>query len=178
MFDGSTASPIPRFIDFLSGGLEMRMFVAVDFTASNGMPGDPRSLHHMRPGYFNEYKPEKKYFVTSICAQTGPNRYQQAIATIGDILQSYDSSKLFAAYGFGGLVHKVTSHCFALNGVPESPCVQRVQGILDAYEKALLNVGLSGPTNFAPVVSTVAQAVQSFHQVQNAHPSSKRTTMH
>jgi hypothetical protein len=51
--------PIPRFIDFLSGGLEMRMFVAVDFTASNGMPGDPRSLHHMRPGYFNEYKPQK-----------------------------------------------------------------------------------------------------------------------
>ncbi len=58
-----------------------------------------------------------------------------------------------------------TSHCFALNGVPAAPCVQGVQGILDAYEKALLNVGLSGPTNFSPVISAVTQAVQTFHQV-------------
>ena len=54
VFDGSTVVAIPRFIDYLSGGLEMRMFVAVDFTASNGPPLDPRSLHHMRPGQFNE----------------------------------------------------------------------------------------------------------------------------
>ncbi len=64
---------------------------------------------------------------------------------------------------FGG---GVTSHCFALNGNPAAPCVHGVQGILDAYEKSLLNVGLSGPTNFAPLISTVTQAVQSFHQVQ------------
>jgi len=30
------------------------MFVAVDFTGSNGDPRDVNSLHHMRPGYFNE----------------------------------------------------------------------------------------------------------------------------
>jgi hypothetical protein len=51
---GSSAVPIPRFIDYLIGGLEMRMFVAVDFTSSNGHPRDPKSLHHMRPGHFNE----------------------------------------------------------------------------------------------------------------------------
>ena len=86
-------------------------------------------------------------------------RYQTAIATVGDILQSYDSSKLFAAYGFGGCLSSAlgpptTSHCFALNGAPAAPCVQGVQGVLDAYEKALVNVALSGPTNFAPVIST------------------------
>lgn len=54
VFDGSSAVAIPRFIDYLSGGLEMRMFVAVDFTASNGPPREARSLHHMRPGQFNE----------------------------------------------------------------------------------------------------------------------------
>ena len=34
--------------------------------------------------------------------------------------------------------------------------------MLDAYEKALLNVGLSGPTNFSPIISTAAAAAQSF----------------
>ena len=84
-------------------------------------------------------------------------------------------------------MNRVTSHCFALNGLPTAPSVHGVQGILDAcvlffvfaevrrilqfffpssrYEKALLNVGLSGPTNFAPVISVVSQAAQSFHQV-------------
>jgi hypothetical protein len=47
--------------------------------------------------------------------------------------------------------------------------VQGVQGILDAYEKALLNVGLSGPTNFSPVISAVTQEVQTFHQVIEAY---------
>jgi hypothetical protein len=97
-------------------------------------------------------------------------RYQTAIANVAEILQSYDSTKLFAAYGFGGVVGNVTSHCFALNGNPAMPCVHGVQGILDAYEKALLNVSLSGPTNFTPIISTVAQAAHSFHQV--VHPSS------
>lgn len=145
----------------------MRMFVAVDFTASNGPPRDARSLHFMRPGHFNEYASPALLFEASVAAQSHIHifRYQCAIASIGEILQSYDSSKLFAAYGFGGLVRNVTSHCFALNGAPAAPCVTGVQGILDAYEKALLNVGLSGPTNFAPVISTVAQAVASFHQV-------------
>jgi hypothetical protein len=36
------------------------------------------------------------------------------------------------------------------------------------YEKALLNVGLSGPTNFSPVISTVAQSAVAFHQVPSS----------
>ncbi len=37
-FAGSTIQKLPSFIDFLQGGLEMKMFVAVDFTGSNGVP--------------------------------------------------------------------------------------------------------------------------------------------
>jgi hypothetical protein len=122
----------------------------------------------MRPGHFNEYSLCALVFEASSKSHS-IYRYQCAIASIGEILQSYDSSKLFAAYGFGGLVRNVTSHCFALNGAPAAPCVHGVQGILDAYEKALVNVGLSGPTNFAPVISTVAQAVHGFHQVPQHH---------
>ncbi len=89
-------------------------------------------------------------------------RYQQAIVSVGEILANYDPLQQFACYGFGGVVNRVVNHCFALNGNPSSPVVSGVQGMLDAYEKALLNVGLSGPTNFAPVINTAAAAAQSF----------------
>jgi hypothetical protein len=96
----------------------------------------------MRPGAFNEY--------------------QQAIVSVGEILANYDPLQQFACYGFGGVVNRVTNHCFALNGNPVNPVVYGVQGMLDAYEKALLNVGLSGPTNFATIINTAAAAAQSF----------------
>jgi hypothetical protein len=87
VFDGSTAMSIPRFIDFLSGGLEMRMFVAVDFTASNGMPGDPRSLHHMRPGHFNEcYRPKRMF-----CS------YLQALITLAQVPAGHSHHRRYSA---------------------------------------------------------------------------------
>ncbi|KAF1795759.1 Copine [Phytophthora cactorum] len=33
------------FIDYLRGGLEMNLIIGIDYTASNGPPNDPRSLH-------------------------------------------------------------------------------------------------------------------------------------
>ncbi|CAG2181417.1 unnamed protein product, partial [Oppiella nova] len=35
------------FLDYIRGGTQMHFAVAVDFTASNGNPSDPRSLHFM-----------------------------------------------------------------------------------------------------------------------------------
>ncbi len=49
-----------------------------------------------------------------------------------------------------------TSHCFHVNGNPEDPNVTTVQGLVDAYHKALEEVVLSGPTCFAPVIRRVA----------------------
>ena len=109
---GTTVQKLPSFMDFLQGGLEMKMFVAVDFTGSNGDPRTPNSLHFMRPGAFNEY--------------------QQAIVSVGEILSNYDQLRQFACYGFGGVVNRVVSHCFALNGNPANPVVNGVQGMLDA----------------------------------------------
>ena len=46
-------------------------------------------------------------------------------------------------------------HCcvqFALNGNPENPDCDRVDGILRAYVTALQNVRLFGPTNFGACV--------------------------
>ncbi|KAF0979633.1 hypothetical protein FDP41_001301 [Naegleria fowleri] len=128
------------FLDYLYGGLEVSLLVSIDFTGSNGNPSDPSSLHHI--GKMNEY--------------------EMAIRSVGDVLSNYDSDKLFPAYGFGAkLPNGQVSHCFALNGHPENPFSQGVDGILRDYRLALNTVQLYGPTNFAPTIQTaVAYAAQ------------------
>ncbi|CAE7930795.1 cpnB-1, partial [Symbiodinium sp. KB8] len=59
----------PQLLDYIRGGCRINLITAIDFTASNGAPSTPASLHHMRPGYFNDY--------------------QNAIASVGSILQDY-----------------------------------------------------------------------------------------
>lgn len=36
----------PNFLDYIRGGCEVAVMVAVDFTASNGAPSLPSSLHY------------------------------------------------------------------------------------------------------------------------------------
>ena len=81
-----------------------------------------------------------------------------AIRSVGEIIQDYDSDKLFPALGFGGkLPNGVVSHEFFLNGHPTNPYCERVEGILSAYVSSLQNVQLYGPTNFSPVINHVAR---------------------
>ena len=40
---------------------------------------------------------------------------------------------------------------------PQNPYCQGVGGILQAYQSALPNIQLYGPTNFAPVINHVAR---------------------
>jgi len=94
----------PTFVDYLRGGMQLNMIVAVDFTGSNGMPKYPNSLHYMNPA--------------------APNQYQSAILAIGGILMNYDSDKRIPAFGFGaktnfGGVMTGVSHCFSLSGNPQ-----------------------------------------------------------
>ena len=94
----------PSFIDYLRGGLELNMIIAIDFTGSNGVPKFPSSLHYMNPA--------------------APNQYQMAIASITQILMSYDSDKKIPAFGFGAKPKfngdpAPVSHCFVLSGNPQ-----------------------------------------------------------
>lgn len=94
----------PSFVDYLRGGVELNMIVAIDFTGSNGSPNHPTSLHYMNP--------------------TAPNQYQMAIAAITQILLNYDSDKRIPAFGFGaktrfGGTLSPVSHCFVLSGNPQ-----------------------------------------------------------
>ncbi|CAI9113749.1 OLC1v1014416C1 [Oldenlandia corymbosa var. corymbosa] len=127
------------FLDYLAGGYELNFMVAVDFTASNGNPRLPDSLHYIDPS-------------------GRPNAYQRAISEVGEVLQFYDSDKRFPAWGFGARpIDGPVSHCFNLNGSNNYSEVEGVQGILVAYVSALYNVSLAGPTLFGPIVTAAAQ---------------------
>ena len=43
------------FLDYIQGGVQLHFTVAVDFTASNGDPSHPQSLHYRAPGFENQY---------------------------------------------------------------------------------------------------------------------------
>ena len=134
----------PTFLDFISGGTELSFTVAIDFTASNGSPQDPRSLHYNDP--------------------TGaPNQYVTAIRAVGSIVQDYDTDRLFPALGFGARIPPDgrVSHEFFLN-LQENPYCEGVDGILAAYYQSLNAVQLYGPTNFSPVINHVAKFARAF----------------
>lgn len=126
------------FLDYVAGGCELNFMVAIDFTASNGNPRLPDSLHYIDPS-------------------GRPNAYQKAIMEVGGVLQFYDSDKRFPAWGFGARpIDGPVSHCFNLNGSKNYCEVEGIQGIMTAYVSALFNVSLAGPTLFGHVISTAA----------------------
>ncbi|XP_041045084.1 copine-3-like isoform X2 [Carcharodon carcharias] len=127
------------FLDYVMGGCQLNFTVGIDFTASNGDPRTPNSLHFIHPNGFNEYL--------------------MAIWSIGIIIQDYDTDKLFPAFGFGAQIPPTwqVSHEFPLNFNPENPFCGGVQGIADAYRSCLPQVKLYGPTNFSPIINHVGR---------------------
>ena len=69
------------FLDYVQGGTELACTISIDFTASNGSPNNPDSLHFYSP-----------YGGTV-------NQYEMAIRAVGDIIEDYDSDKLFPVLG-------------------------------------------------------------------------------
>ncbi|XP_074646733.1 copine-8-like isoform X2 [Tubulanus polymorphus] len=127
------------FLDFVAGGMQINFTVAIDFTASNGQPNTPSSLH-----YINSNQ---------------PNQYATALYAVGEIIQDYDSDKMFPALGFGARLPPDgrVSHEFFLNGHPTNPYCEGLNGLMAAYHRSVHNVQLYGPTNFTPVIDHVAK---------------------
>ncbi|XP_062400574.1 copine-9-like [Sardina pilchardus] len=130
------------FVDYIRGGTQLNFTVAIDFTASNGNPSQPTSLHYMNPYQMN--------------------MYAMALKAVGEIIQDYDSDKLFPAYGFGAKLPPdgKISHAFPLNSSAEDPNCVGIEGVLEAYFQSLRTVQLYGPTNFAPVINQVARLAE------------------
>ncbi|KAM6985965.1 copine-8 [Aplochiton taeniatus] len=131
------------FLDYIKGGTQINFTVAIDFTASNGNPAQPTSLHYMSPYQMNAYA--------------------MALKAVGEIIQDYDSDKMFPALGFGAKLPPDgrISHEFALNGNPQNPYCAGIDGVMEAYYQSLKSVQLYGPTNFSPVINHVARYAAS-----------------
>uniref|UniRef100_A0A8C6UXC4 Copine 8 n=1 Tax=Neogobius melanostomus TaxID=47308 RepID=A0A8C6UXC4_9GOBI len=106
-------------------------------------PAQPTSLHYMNPYQLNTYA--------------------MALKAVGEIIQDYDSDKMFPALGFGAKLPPDgrVSHEFALNGSPQNPYCAGIEGVMEAYYQSLKSVQLYGPTNFSPVINHVARYAAS-----------------
>ena len=70
----------PRFVDYIVGGTEINLVVAVDYTGSNGDPRKPGTLHYIhRDGQLNDY--------------------EKALTAVGSIVARYDSDQMFPVLG-------------------------------------------------------------------------------
>jgi len=104
------------FLDYVFGGCEIGLTIAIDFTASNGNPSSPSSLHYL---------------------DMQRNEYLNAIRSVGSILQYYDSDKQIPVLGFGAAIapySNMANHCFALNGNIFDPEVDGLEGVVEAYK--------------------------------------------
>ena len=141
------------FLDYVIGGLDLSLFVALDFTKSNKDYTVPGSLHS-----FND--PEN------------PNDYVRAIQSVVDILQHYDADKKYPVYGFGARLppsYSHTSHCFACNGDYFHPEVAGIDEIVRVYQQAATSVVLHGPTNFNEIVRVVANYAEPYSYPEVGH---------
>ena len=140
----------PTFTDYVMGGCEISLMVAIDFTGSNGDPSSHDSLHFINRSNASQL-----------------NQYQTAIGAIGSVIEKYDTDQMFPVYGFGGKVRlpdghfSQTEHCFPVYGANAE--VHGVSGILQAYSDSLSNVQLSGPTLFGPLLQQAVAISQSYN---------------
>jgi uncharacterized protein YegL len=128
-----------NFVDYVSGGCELNVIVAIDFTGSNGDPRLPGTLHHLDANSMNPY--------------------EKAISAIVTILAKYDSDQKFPVYGFGAKYHGQINHCVQCGSAEEA---SGVQGVLDAYDSVFKSgLVMSGPTVFTEVMEVAAARARS-----------------
>lgn len=126
------------FLDYIMGGCQINFTIAIDFTGSNGDPTSPQSLHYINPEGYNEY-------LTAIWA-------------VGNVIQDYDSNKMFPVFGFGAKIPPAwqVSHEFPVNFNPSNPFCAGIEGVVQAYQHCLPQLKLWGPTNFSPIINHAA----------------------
>lgn len=70
----------PNLLQFIKGGCQIRLMIAIDFTGSNGNPAEKGTLHYRD--------------------RHSRNQYEEAILSVGNILAPYDSDQSFPVWGF------------------------------------------------------------------------------
>ena len=125
------------FVDYLKAGIQIGLIIAIDFTKSNGNPNNIDSLHYIYGPY--------------------PNQYERAIYSCGNIIANYNYNQLFPAFGFGAIINdndNDSTSIFNLN-FKEEPEIKFIQGVIEAYHKAVYKVKFTGLTLFAPIIHKI-----------------------
>jgi len=146
----------PTFADYISGGCELNVCVAIDFTGSNGDPRKQGTLHYRSP--YGEL-----------------NDYEKAITSIVQILSTYDKDQMYPVLGFGAKYNGVVRHCFQCGPTAE---VSGIQGILDAY-RATFSSGLvmSKPTVITEVLQMSATKAAQMQQAAQSQGKQSYTIL-
>lgn len=135
------------FLDYIKAGAQIHFVISIDFTASNGDPAYPDSLHYLDP--MNRTR----------------NHYEAALLAVGEVIEPYDTMGMFAGFGFGAKLYGSTnppSHLFPLNDNNQHPYVSSIEELLKVYRSKLRSVILSGPTNFAPCIAHCNNIARQF----------------
>lgn len=96
--------------------------VAIDYTASNGDPALPSSLHYLDASHATL------------------NPYETVITTVGRIVDQYDSDKLYPVLGFGARVMRFEWACWyiLLSSVNDPKSIERqTHGWCDVFRCAI-----------------------------------------
>eukprot|EP01060_Flectonema_neradi_P029027 TRINITY_DN3928_c1_g3_i1.p1 TRINITY_DN3928_c1_g3~~TRINITY_DN3928_c1_g3_i1.p1 ORF type:complete len:722 (+),score=152.18 TRINITY_DN3928_c1_g3_i1:137-2167(+) len=129
------------FLDFVRGGFDINLSVAIDFTKSNRPFSSERSLHY--------HKGDNK-----------TNDYMTAIEAVGQVLCYYDADQEFPMHGFGArLPSGEISHCFSCT-LTDDEEVSGLDGIAEAYWNCLKEIVPVEPTNMAPIIRKSISRVQ------------------
>jgi len=142
--DRPVPKPTPTFTDYISGGCEINICFAIDFTGSNGDPRRQGTLHYMDPsGRLNDY--------------------EKAITAIGRILSSYDTDQRYPVWGFGAKYNGSVYQCFQCGTSAEHV---GIAGVIAAYRKTFQSgLIMSGPTVITEVIrSAAAVATRQYNE--------------
>jgi hypothetical protein len=129
------------FIDYIKAGVIIKLTIGIDYTSSNKVQTDPKSLHYLGQNM---------------------NDYEQAIQACGMICAYYDYNQKFPVYGYGALLHGENSvnMCFNIN-FQQEPEIYTINNVLKEYRKSFSYLQLAGPTNFAPLVRKVVDNIRA-----------------
>ena len=138
------------FIDYIKNGVQIKLSIGIDFTASNGPPNDPSSLHYISPGNFNDY--------------------EKAIKSCGLIMAFYDYDQKFATYGFGAVINNIpkVNMCFNIN-FNNDPEIYTIDNVISEYRNCLRKIQLAGPTQFCPMIKKTIDNIIRENNPLNYH---------
>lgn len=147
----------PTFLDYINGGCEMQLCVAIDFTGSNGDPRKPGTLHYLSPD------------------GSTMNDYEKAICAIGSLLADFDTDKMFPVWGFGAKYSGQVYHLFQCGPAAE---VSGIKGVLDAYHQTFKSgLVMSSPTVITEVLQTAAAFARSAQEQAKQQGKQKYSTL-